>query len=98
MFFESCHRIAECLADLAQAFGAGRQAALCREMTKQFETVLRGSLAELGEQVAADPNQRKGELVLGSSQAARISARLFEVPRRQVYEALGDDRTERGSE
>lgn len=125
VFFESCHRIAECLADLSQVFGAGRQAALCREMTKQFETVLRGSLADLGEQVAADPNQRKGEFVLvvagneadmdsalsdalrlarelqpllGSSQAARISARLFAVPRREVYEALGDARTEPGSE
>jgi len=64
VLFESSHRIVECLADLAWAFGAERQAAVCREMTKQFETVLRGPLAELGEQVAADPNQRKGEFVL----------------------------------
>jgi len=117
VFFESSHRIAECLVDLAGAFGPERQASLCREMTKQFETVLRGSLAELSEQVANDPNQRKGEFVLvvagcaeaaesalpealrlarelqplvGSSQAARIAARLLEVPRRQVYEALGE--------
>jgi len=117
VLFESSHRIAECLADLVEAFGAERRAAVCREMTKQFETVLRGSLTELAEQVSADPNQRKGEFVLvvagceavadgalpealrlarelqplvGSSQAARIAARLLEVPRRQVYDMLGE--------
>jgi 16S rRNA (cytidine1402-2'-O)-methyltransferase len=118
VFFESSHRIAECLVDLAQAFGADRQAAICREMTKQFETVLRGPLGELVERVASDPDQRKGEFVLvvagcaaaaegalsaalrlarelqplvGASQAARIAARLLEVPRRDVYEALGKE-------
>jgi 16S rRNA (cytidine1402-2'-O)-methyltransferase len=115
VFFESSHRIAASLADLAAVFGAERQAAVCREMTKQFETVLRGPLAELSERVAGDPDQRKGEFVLvvagcgsveeeafpeairlarelqpllGSSQAARIAARWFDVSRREVYQAL----------
>ena len=39
-------------------------AAFCREMTKKFETVLRGSLAGLRSQLEDDPNQRKGEFVL----------------------------------
>jgi 16S rRNA (cytidine1402-2'-O)-methyltransferase len=64
VFFESSHRIETCLADLRDVLGAGRQAALCRELTKQFETVLRGSLADLHDQVSRDPNQRKGEIVL----------------------------------
>lgn len=64
VFFESSHRIAECLADLQAAFGAGRRAAVCRELTKQFETVLRGSLEALCRQVADDPDQRRGEFVL----------------------------------
>ena len=64
VFFESSHRIEGCLADLRDVLGAGRQAAVCRELTKQFETVLRGSLADLHDQVSRDPNQRKGEFVL----------------------------------
>jgi 16S rRNA (cytidine1402-2'-O)-methyltransferase len=64
VFFESSHRVEDSLADLAAIFGGDRQAAVCREMTKQFETVLRGSLAWLVERVAADPDQRRGEFVL----------------------------------
>ena len=64
VFFESSHRIRDSLADMAEVFGAGRPIAVCREMTKQFETVLRGNLAEVGSQVADDPNQVKGEFVL----------------------------------
>ena len=64
VFFESSHRIADSLDDLTELFGAQREAAICREMTKQFETVLRGSLAGLRERLAADPDQRKGEFVL----------------------------------
>jgi 16S rRNA (cytidine1402-2'-O)-methyltransferase len=64
VFFESSHRIQESLDDLAEVFGEGRAVALCREMTKQFETVLRGSLEEVGLRVNSDQNQRKGEFVL----------------------------------
>ena len=64
VFFESCHRVRESLDDLAEVFGEGRAVALCREMTKQFETVLRGSIEEVRQRVNSDPNQRKGEFVL----------------------------------
>ena len=64
VFFESSHRIADSLAEMALIFGPERQAAVCREMTKRFETVLRGSLGELSERVGADPDQRRGEFVL----------------------------------
>jgi len=64
VFFESSHRIADSLAEMALVFGPERQAAVCREMTKRFETVLRGSLGEISERVGADPNQRRGEFVL----------------------------------
>jgi len=72
VFFESSHRIADSLQDLEAAFGAGRRATVCREMTKQFETVLRGSLGELRQRVADDPDQRRGEfvLVVAGSEAA----------------------------
>jgi len=64
VFYESSHRIEECLADMASAFGPEREAVLAREISKLFETVLAGSLGEITGQVAADPNQRKGEFVL----------------------------------
>lgn len=64
IFYESAHRIEESLEDLAGAFGGQRRATIARELTKLFETVLDGSLDELRERVAADPNQRKGEFVL----------------------------------
>ena len=64
VFFESSHRIRDSLADLADVFGARRPVAVCREMTKQFETVLRGSLEEVADRVDSDPDQGKGEFVV----------------------------------
>jgi len=64
IFYESSHRIGEALADMAQALGGERRAVLARELTKLFETVLDGSLAQLQARIEADPDQRKGEFVL----------------------------------
>ncbi|XAS76253.1 16S rRNA (cytidine(1402)-2'-O)-methyltransferase [Dermatophilaceae bacterium Sec6.4] len=47
VFFEAPHRIAETLAAMAAAFGNDRPAAVCRELTKTYEQVRRGGLAEL---------------------------------------------------
>jgi 16S rRNA (cytidine1402-2'-O)-methyltransferase len=47
VFFEAPHRLAVMLAALAEAFGAQRQAAVCRELTKTYEEVRRGGLGEL---------------------------------------------------
>jgi 16S rRNA (cytidine1402-2'-O)-methyltransferase len=49
VFFEAPHRIAATLRALADAFGADRQAAVCRELTKTYEEVRRGALGELAE-------------------------------------------------
>ncbi|HEX5756986.1 MAG TPA: 16S rRNA (cytidine(1402)-2'-O)-methyltransferase [Arenimonas sp.] len=64
VFYESAHRIEECLDDLIASFGAEREAVLARELTKLFETVLGDSLADVAERVRGDANQRKGEFVL----------------------------------
>ena len=64
VFYESSHRIAESLADMCSVFGGERPAVIARELTKLFETVLDGTLAELHAQVEADDNQRKGEFVV----------------------------------
>ena len=85
VFFESSHRIRESLHDLEQVFGSGRRAALCREMTKQFETVLRGSLAEIRSRVESDPDQRRGEFVLvvsgGNPDESMAFSRALELAR-----------------
>jgi 16S rRNA (cytidine1402-2'-O)-methyltransferase len=47
VFFEAPHRLAATLAAMAEAFGAGRRAAVCRELTKTYEEVRRGPLDEL---------------------------------------------------
>jgi len=47
VFFEAPHRITAALTDLAAIFGAERQAAVCRELTKTYEEIRRGPLGEL---------------------------------------------------
>lgn len=49
IFFEAPHRLADFLTDAAGELGADRPAAICRELTKPFEEVVRGGLAELAE-------------------------------------------------
>ncbi len=89
ILYESAHRIAETLADAAAAFGAGRHAVLARELTKLFETVLDGTLAQLQAQVEADPNQRKGEFVL-LVQGAGEDADAKIAEGRRIYARLGE--------
>jgi len=64
VFYESPHRIMESLADMMAIFGEQRPAVLARELSKQFETVLDGSLHDVYNRVQADANQRKGEFVV----------------------------------
>ena len=76
IFYESSHRIEDTLTDAVAAFGGERRVVLARELTKLFETVLDGDLLAVQAQVAADPNQRKGEFVLlvqGASEDADAS-------------------------
>ena len=47
VFFEAPHRLDATLAAMAEAFGADRPAAVCRELTKTYEEVRRGGLADL---------------------------------------------------
>ncbi|MFD2740475.1 16S rRNA (cytidine(1402)-2'-O)-methyltransferase [Sulfitobacter aestuarii] len=61
-FYESPKRLGAMLKDAADTLGATRQAAMCRELTKRFEEVQRGNLAELAEKYAQ--NSPKGEVVV----------------------------------
>jgi 16S rRNA (cytidine1402-2'-O)-methyltransferase len=52
VFFETAKRIQATLGELAAAFGSGRRAVVCRELTKTHEEVRRGTLGELAEWAA----------------------------------------------
>jgi 16S rRNA (cytidine1402-2'-O)-methyltransferase len=64
VFFESSHRIEAAIEDMAGIFGDNRLAAVCRELSKKFETVLRAPLREISGQLTADKNQTRGEFVV----------------------------------
>lgn len=61
VFFESPNRLADSLADVAAQLGSERRIAVCRELTKLFEEVRRGTAAELAEWASAGV---KGEIVV----------------------------------
>ena len=64
VFYEAPHRIVASLAAMTAAFGADREAVVARELTKRFETIYRGTLAELWARVAADADASRGEFVV----------------------------------
>jgi len=61
VFFESPNRLAASLTDLAAVFGAGRRVVVCRELTKFYEEVKRGTATELAEWAAGGV---KGEIAI----------------------------------
>jgi 16S rRNA (cytidine1402-2'-O)-methyltransferase len=62
VFFEAPHRLEPMLRALRERFGADRPAAVCRELTKTYEEVIRGSLRELLEW--AESNEVRGEIAV----------------------------------
>lgn len=73
VFYESPNRIAAMLRDSAEILGADRAAALCRELTKKFEDIRRGTLAELLEGCIETPP--RGEIVVVIDRAHSESVR-----------------------
>lgn len=63
VFYESPRRLADCLSAMVAAYGGDRKVAVCRELTKKFEEVRRGTLAELAAQYAEE-SAPKGEVVV----------------------------------
>ncbi len=72
ILYESPKRINQLLDDLVQCLGAGRNAAVCRELTKRFEEVSRATLGELAGQFAG--RAVKGEIVVLVDRAGDMAA------------------------
>ena len=84
VFFESPARLAASLADMGAAFGAQRRIAVCRELTKLYEEVRRGTAAELAEW-AADGVRGEICIVVEGAPAQELS---LEEGVRQVQELV----------
>lgn len=71
VFYESPRRVLPALTDMASTFGGDRAAVIAREMTKVHETVVSGTLDELGAWLDANPGERRGEFVVVVAGAPR---------------------------
>lgn len=91
IFFEAPHRLPEMLAALVEGFGADRDAAICRELTKTYEEVRRGQLGAL----LADLGEPRGEItvVVGGATTSRVTGEPAEWAADVAsLEATGSDR------
>ena len=83
--YEAPHRIRACLADLVAVLGPERDVAIAREMTKLHETLYRGRVDAVRNEVDADPNAVRGEIVLV---IAGAPARDTSMPEREALAML----------
>ncbi|MRH20950.1 16S rRNA (cytidine(1402)-2'-O)-methyltransferase [Rhodovulum strictum] len=74
VFYESPRRVRRTLRELSDALGEMRPAAVCRELTKRFEEVTRGTLGELA--AAFEGREVKGEIVVVVGRGMRAAAAL----------------------
>lgn len=82
VFYEAPHRIVACLGAMQNVFGSDREAVVARELTKRFESIYRGTLAELCLRVTSDPDATRGEfVVLVAGNAAEQGANDAELER-----------------
>lgn len=88
IFYESSHRIRDSLNDMLTLFGATRQAVIARELTKLYEEVADGSLADLVDWLAADDNHCKGEFVVMVAGAEPVAETDLNAEDRQLLQLL----------
>ncbi|WUT40200.1 16S rRNA (cytidine(1402)-2'-O)-methyltransferase [Streptomyces sp. NBC_00690] len=95
VYFEAPHRLDDTLAAMAEVFGAGRRAAVCRELTKTYEEIKRGGLAELAAWAADGVRGEITVVVEGAPDAAPGDLDPDELVRRVlVREEAGERRKE----
>ena len=85
LWHEAPHRLADALADMAAAFGA-REAAVCRELTKRFEEVRRGTLPELAAHYAGHAARGEITVVVGPAGEEAADAEALDEQLRRALE------------
>lgn len=93
VFFESVHRLSDTLAAMVAAFGDDRPAALCRELTKTYEEVRRGTLGELS--AGADGVRGEVTLVVSGATADAVGPPTDAVLAAEVAELVAAGSTRR---
>jgi 16S rRNA (cytidine1402-2'-O)-methyltransferase len=88
VIYESPHRLADCLADLASVVGASRPVLLAREITKRFESIVRLEAGALCDWLAADADHGRGEFVIVIEPVAEPVARAAGASGDAVLDAL----------
>ena len=81
ILYESPNRLAKTLTDCAEVLGGDRDAAVCRELTKKFEEVTRGSLSDLAETFSENPTRGEIVICIGRGEQAVDAADLEEALR-----------------
>jgi len=95
VYFESPHRLDDTLAAMAEVFGGTRRAAVCRELTKTYEEVRRGELAELAAWAAEGVRGEITVVVEGAPDKSGEEVGAEELVRRvRVREEAGERRKE----
>ncbi|MFJ9732969.1 16S rRNA (cytidine(1402)-2'-O)-methyltransferase [Streptomyces sp. NPDC101171] len=95
VYFEAPHRLDDTLAAMAEVFGADRRAAVCRELTKTYEEVRRGPLAELAQWAADGVRGEITVVVEGAAETGPEELDAGELVRRvRIREEAGERRKE----
>lgn len=95
VYFEAPHRLDDTLEAMAEVFGADRRAAVCRELTKTYEEVRRGGLAELAAWAKEGVRGEITVVVEGAPEPAPGDVDAAELVRRvRVREEAGERRKE----
>jgi 16S rRNA (cytidine1402-2'-O)-methyltransferase len=95
VYFEAPHRLDDTLAAMAEVFGAERRAAVCRELTKTYEEVKRGTLDALAEWAAEGVRGEITVVVEGAPEKGAEETDDAELVRRvRVREEAGERRKE----
>ena len=91
IIYESTHRILKCLDDMQEVWGDDRQISIGRELTKTFETIKQGCVAEIKSFVESDSNQQRGEFVIAIAAQEKIVSNDLTEEQKQLASLLSKE-------